>query len=252
MDYQTIRARLTPEARDLFLRMVEVHNASTGHRRFMYLRTLGGSSLDFFGEPRWSLDDPDENAIHDLRDYGLIRPHFGTRDPQFTISGESLAFYRWLLEQDGTPVTQVASDSLRVVYDSGFASRHPKASQHLGKAFDLLRSGETDSPSVSELGGHLRHAMFELVSDSLGEGSDPEQPIPRLKARIDDATLSEREKKLLRTLVDLTEATLSLDQRLTHIRDEVDKAEPLRGWDEIRRAAFTTVFVLHELDQALR
>ena len=56
---------------------------------------------------------------------------------------------------------------------------------------------------------------------------------------------------MLVSLVDLLATVLSLDQRVTHVRDEVDKGVPLRCWDEVRRAVFTTVFACAELDRAL-
>jgi hypothetical protein len=217
----------------------------------MHLRHLGGSSLDFFGDPRWSLENPDENALHDLRDYGLIRPEYGGRDPQFSISGESLAFYRWFLGQEGTPFAQVETETIRLIDDGGFARRHPRVSHHLGKAFDLLRSGEIDDPIVSEIGAHMRSAIFELVSD-IADTGDQEKPITRLQGQLARMDISEREAEVLTTLVGLAQATLSLDQRLTHIRDESDKDKPLRSWDEVRRAAFVTAFVVLELDRAFR
>jgi hypothetical protein len=167
------------------------------------------------------------------------------------ISGEGQHFHSWLMERSGSPVLQVDEQVRRLVSDD-FARKHAAAAHHLHEAFDLLWSQATSDQSVSEIGDHLRKALMDLTSDVVGEDAGlQERPIERLKAWVGErADLGDRERAVLERLVDLADATLRLDHRLNHVRDEQDKGEEAPSWEELRRAAFTTAFVCHEVSAA--
>ena len=251
--YDYIRTRFTPEARQLFGEMIEAHLAATGDRQFMSTQSFGGSQIQLGSS--WEKANPDGGALSDLESYGLVRlsnaGQHGTRF--YRIPGDSIHFYNWLMEQEGTPIEQIEGDALRLVKGEEFARRHPGAAGHIGEALTLLRSPQAITEQVaSEIGGHLRGAVFDFAEKiTSGAGAEREKPIPALKEAVKAADLEDRERKVSGSLVDLLATVLSLDQRMTHIRDEVDKGVPLPGWDEIRRAVFTTVFVCAELDRAL-
>ncbi len=252
IEYETIRDRLSPEAKNLFFEMVEAHMAASGDRFFLFLRHFGGNSLFLAAEPRRDWENVDGGILEDLATYGLLSFSQPGRDPNYRVTLESIAFYRWLMAREGNPVEQPEQDVLRFVESETFARRHPGCSHHISEALDLLRSDRTDDQTISELGGHLRNAIFDLSSDLLENPDyDREKPEAPLRRLIEQSTATDREKKVLAILVDLMSAVLSLDQRLTHVRDESDQRRPLRSWDEVRRAVFTTVFACVELDRML-
>ena len=254
LSYDYIRPRFTPEARQLFGEMVEAHLAATGDRQFMFTASMGGSLVQLTSSD-WMRADPDGGALSDLESYRLIRvSHIGRHGQKnYRIPGDSIHFYNWLMEQEGTPVEQIEADALRLVEGAEFAKRHPSAAGHVGEALSLLRSPQAITEQVaSEIGGHLRGAVFDFAEKVTGgTGAEREKPIPTLIEAVENADVEDRERKVLVSLVDLLATVLSLDQRVTHVRDEVDKGVPLRGWDEVRRAVFTTVFACAELDRAL-
>ena len=251
MEYSDIRDRLTPEARELFIQMVEAHQASTGDRSFIRTWGLGGTNLMLTGG-RGDWGHVDEGTLVDLVRYGLLHEEpFGDRR-SLRVTGDSLHFYRWLMNEEGLPVEQPSLAAVRLIDGGAYSQRHPGSSQHLGEALDLLRSDRADDPTISGIGGHLRNAVFDLVSDLAGnDGGKQEKPLPRLSKLIEASKLSEREKRVMESLFELTTHVLSLDQRLTHVRDEKDKGAALRGWDEARRAVYATAFLCAELDMAL-
>lgn len=255
LSYDYIRTRFTPEARQLFGEMVEAHLAATGDREFMFTASMGGSRLQLTLSD-WMKANPDEGALSDLESHRLLRlTNIGRHGTKFyRVPGDSIHFYNWLMEQEGTPVEQIEADALQLVEGDEFAKRHPGAAGHVGEALALLRSPQAVTEQVaSEIGGHLRGAIFDFAEDVTGgAGDERERPIPTLKAAVKAADLEDRERKVLESLVDLLVTVLSLDQRVTHVRDEVDKGVPLRGWDEVRRAVFTTAFVCAELDRAFQ
>ncbi|MGH3451085.1 MAG: hypothetical protein ACRDQW_10240 [Haloechinothrix sp.] len=102
---------------------------------------------------------------------------------------------------------------------------------------------------TSEVGDHLRKAIMDTVTDLLGE-QNQEQPATRLGAWLDrQVSLHSRERQVLTDLVQLTRSVLRLDHRLNHVRDETSKGEPPPDHEEMRRAAFLTAVVCHELDR---
>ena len=255
IEYKEIRQRLTPEARALLLEMVEVHLAGSGDREFLHSTSFGGSDLQFFGTPCWTKADPDAGALDDLEGYGLLRlVRIGQHSTRtFRVPGEAIHFYNWLMEEEGSPVDQIEVESLRLVEGDAFAKHHPGAAIHLGEALKLLRSSQAVTDQVSsEIGSHLRGAVFDFAADLTNKDGDTERPLLELKNVVAASQVNERERRVLVSLLGLLETVLSLDQRVTHVRDEKDKGRPLRGWDEVRRAVFTTVFVCSELDQTLR
>lgn len=91
---------------------------------------------------------------------------------------------------------------------------------------------------------------MDIVSDVVGEAGKQEQPIPRLKAWLEERSMADREREVLVALVELARVALRLDDRLNHIRDEADAGEPGATQAELRRAAFVTTLVCEQLDSA--
>lgn len=63
--------------------------------------------------------------------------------------------------------------------------------------------------------------------------------------------VNEREHAVLIALVELARATLRLDHRLNHIRDEADLDQPPTSQAELRRAAFITALVCDQIASRL-
>lgn len=153
------------------------------------------------------------------------------------------------MDREGTGVAQVEEQVQRVIEGDAFAEAHAGAAHHLREAFALLWGGRTDDQVVSEVGDHLRKAIMDITTDVVGPGGDQERPIGRLTDRLNELTVSDRERAVLAQLVELARVCLRLDHRLNHIRDEADQGEPPTSWEEIRRAAFVTSLVCYELSR---
>lgn len=257
--YEDLAVRLTPEAEALFREMVGAHLAAAGNPNRLFIRsdTNRGTLLIFTGGPPAQRDfaDIDVAALDDLVGYSLLHANYSARGtPNYRVSGEGVAFHRWLMAREGEPLTQMDENVRRLVAGGEFAAAHAGAAHHLREAFDLLWEGHADAPQVvSEIGDHLRKAVMDMTNDVVGAdaGGRQEQPIDRLKQWLSDlGALADRERVVIGALVDLTMAVLRLDHRLNHIRDEADKSQPAPTWEEVRRAAFTTAFVCAELDRA--
>lgn len=253
ISFPDLANRLTPEALDLFLEMAAAHIESTGDRRFMRSDTMGGTSMVFVGEgSRRQFKGFDGGAIEDLLDWGLLRVSYGSRGtPNYRITGEGQWFYGWLKRSQGTVVDQVEEEVRRLTISSEYAGRHSGAAHHLHEAFELLWSGQTDNQIVSEIGDHLRKALMDATTDVVGETTAglQEKPIDRLRSHAASMNLPSREAEVILGIVELASTVLRLDQRLNHVRDEVDVGHPEASWEEIRRAAFSTAFVCYELDR---
>ena len=256
MQYQELRGRLLPEALDLFRQLVSAHLAAKpGGRYFICVLGATGSTRLITPAPGPTIEGFDPGWLEDLAGYGLLRVEYAGRgDKKYAVSGEGVHFYRWLMAQSGEPIARAEATVREFTDGPRFAAQNPGASHHLAKAFDLLWSGRTDDQTVSELGDHLRKALFDVVSVLAGEDSrEQEKPIPRLEALVDEQPdLGERERNTLLSLVDFVASTLSLDQRLSHIRDEVDKGKPLMSWSEARRACFLTAVACYEVYSAVQ
>lgn len=255
MSYEDAAARLTPEALDLFRRMVACHLKASGTREFMVLSYLGPDSphLLFHGEgANETLTGIDEGALQDLANYGLVQVarYSGRGEPTYRIGAEGLAFQKWLLAREGTAIEQTEIMVRTILDGRSFAAEHAHAAHHLNEAFDLLLSGRVDTQTVSEVGDHLRKALMDVTSDIVGlDDGRQEYPIERLKKWLSDRSLKDRERLVIERLIDLADATLSLDHRLNHVRDESDRGRPEPTWPEMRRAAWTTAMVCAELAQ---
>ncbi|MEN8234194.1 MAG: hypothetical protein ABFR89_04660 [Actinomycetota bacterium] len=257
IEYPDLTRRLTPEADQIFCEMALAHlEAGSGDRLFIRSDTLSGTGLHFRGpNVSKSWQSFDGGAIEDLIGYGLLHVGYSSRGtPNYRVSGEGLHFYRWLMEQKGSPISQVDDVVRGAVAGADFAKEHPGAAHHLSEAFVLLWSDNTSNQVVAEIGEHLRGAIMDIASD-LSNGEGPaEKPIEQLGRQLHRMTekLGDRERVVVERLIDLAAAALRLDQRLAHVRDEGDKDRPLRSWDEARRAAFTTAFICYELAEATK
>lgn len=205
MQYRELAERLTPEARILFIEMVELHLAATENRRFDLIEHFGGPTFRFAGSD-WVREMVDEGAISDLLEYGLLR---GTRTgtgANYEVRGEAIGFYRFLMELSGQPVEQVEDAAVRHVDGRGFARRHPSAAEHVAEALKLQRSDSLTVPMITEIGSHLRAAVFDVAADLTGNEADRENPMPVLKSAIEAADLQDRERPVLTQLVELDRA----------------------------------------------
>lgn len=246
MSFEDLEDNLGPEAVELFMQMASLHVATSGDRIFIdaddVLIFAGG------GLPGPQPNLPfDGGALRDLIDHNLLHvEHSGGTG--YRIKGPSVRFHRWLLAKSGAPVAEVEAQVRRLVDDVSFAAKHAGAAHHLTEAFDLLWSERVDLQTTSEIGDHLRKAIMDVTTDVVGaDGGNAEQPIVRLRAFLAASNLLERERLALTRLVELAEATLRLDHRVNHVRDEVDQGEPPPSRAELRRAGFLTAFVCYEL-----
>lgn len=245
---------MTPEALQLFREMVDAHLAAgSGDRLFIRADSMGGTGLIFASKAaRRNWDGFDGGALDDLVSYGLLHLGFGGRGtPNYRVAGEGLAFHRWLMHEEGSAVDQVSDEVRRFVSGSDFAANHYGAAHHLAQAFELLWGGRTDDQVVSEIGDHLRKALMDITTDTVGSSAsgDQEKPIERLRAHLEDRSVNERERDVLTQLVELARVVLRLDHRLNHVRDEADRGRPPASWEEIRRASFVTALVCYELSR---
>ena len=89
---------------------------------------------------------------------------------------------------------------------------------------------------------------MDTVTDVAGDApGKQEKPIERLRDWVASRNVNERERATLDALVELARATLRLDHRLNHIRDEADLDQPPASKPELRRAAFVTALVCDQL-----
>lgn len=252
--YELLRSRLDGEGLDLLRGMIDLHLAAgSGSRFFIFSQTFGGSSLHFVAsEAQQTLDNVDKGALTNLVAYGLLHLEYTSRaTPNYRVSAEGVAFYRWLRQQDGQAIDQVQISILRLVDSQQFASSHPSASQLLNEVFQLLWSDRSDMSWVSEIGDHLRKALMDTVSDLVvKDDNTPERPVDRLRQGLQRLPhLHERERRMIEQLISLTQAVISLDNRLVHVRDEEHKGEPVPTHNEVRRAAFLTAITCVELSE---
>lgn len=254
ISFEELAGRLTPEALDLLREMAAAHLESTGDRLFISTHAFGsGTHLHFLGKgSNRQFSGVDEGALNDLAGWDLLHIGYGERgSPNYRVTGEAQRFYRWLMENEGSPIEQVEEEIQRVTSGSEYAKDHPGAAHHLHEAFELLWNGQVDDRVVSEIGDHLRKALMDATNDVVGAGTEgrQENPIDRLRSHLERMNLPSREAEVLSQVVELARVVLRLDHRLNHVRDESDKGEPDVSWDEIRRAAFTTAFACFELDR---
>ena len=251
--FDDLAKSLTPQALDLFRGMAATHLESTGNRLFGLNPSFSGTDLDFLGKgSNRRFSEVDESALADLTDQGLLRIDYGEMgSPNYRVTGEGLSFYRSLMHSEGSAVDQTEAQIRRLTSGAEYAKAHPGAAQHLRKAFELLWGVQTGDPVVSEVGDHLRKALMDATTDLVGPEADgrQEKPIERLRLHLKELDLPSREAEVVSRVVELAQAVLRLDQRLDHIRDEADKGKPSASWEEIRRAAFATVFACYELDR---
>lgn len=250
--YEDLADRLTSDAADIYREMVAAHlEAGGGDRRFMLAEYMGGNSLHFVakGPQSQTWKDVDPGALQDLVGYGLLRVEYGSRGtPNYRITGEGLAFYRWWMAEIGAAVDQAQNEVRRVVLGDAFATSHPGAAHHLREAFDLLWQDRLDDQTVSEMGDHLRKALMDVVSDVVaGSGGKVEQPVKSLQTWLDGRPIAAREREVVAAVVELARTSLRLDHRLNHIRDESDLGEPAATMAEMRRAAFATTMACEQI-----
>lgn len=239
--------RLTPEAEELFCAMVEAHLASTSSRRnFLLAGTLQSDFLIFSGGA-FERQEVQKFALDDLVSYGLLRMGYGSKgSPHYTVSGESLRFYRALKQLRGKPVDSIEQVVRHLVDGPAFAKAYGSASEHVAEALALLWSDRTDVVTVSDLGGHLRSAVIDTVAGVTGS---PVPNVEDIRAQLAAWLKGRTEDREAALLVEVVETAFKLDQRLTHVRDEVGKGAAPPTWNELRRAAFATVFACYELAQ---
>ena len=243
---------LAPGALDLFREMVAVHLENTGDGMFILHDTAAGTDLDYFANGfKRQFSRVDIGALSDLTGRRFLHIDDAGRSTNYRVSGEGLSFHRRLMQSEGSAVDQTEAQIRRLTSGPEYAKAHPGVAHHLREAFDLLWSGQTTVQAVSEVGDHLRKALMDATTDLVGPDAEggQERPIERLKRHLKGLDLPSREAEVVSRIVELAQAVLRLDQRLVHIRDEADKGKPGASWEEIRRAAFTTVFACYELDQ---
>lgn len=254
LDYEVIADRLTQEACTLFREMAAAHlEIGSGDRSFMLWEANQGNGLIFVSwsgrHQEWSNIDP--GALEDLRAYGLLSVKYSrgrARTPNYRVTAEGLAFYRWWMTQQGTAIDQVETEVRRVIDGDAFAAEHPGAAHHLREAFEFIWQNRLDDQAVSELGDHLRKALMDMVTDvAVDVVGMQEKPVERLRVWISTRDVNEREQAVLAALLELAQATLRLDHRLNHIRDESDLNQPPASKAELRRAAFLTALVCEQL-----
>lgn len=249
--FEDLAGRLTTDALDLIQEMVDAHLDSSGDRMFIPSDTISGTLMLFRGQgSSRAFKDFDGTAVEDLLHWRLLHPGSDSRGtPYYRVSGEAIRFCRWFRAQQGTAITQVETEVRRTVDGDAFGAAHPGSAHHLAEALQLLWSGRTDQPVVSEIGDHLRKALMDVTTDIVGADAagQQEKPIERLTAHLQGLRLPDRDTAVLLQLVGLARVVLGLDHRLNHVRDERDKGAPDVSWEETRRASFLTSLVCYEL-----
>ncbi len=251
--YSTVAERLDSDAMQLFLEMVDDHRSDDSNdQRFLGLRTGAGYLLRF---PVSGQRPVNSGHLADLVGYRLLRRTRGSgrlRSDFYEITSESLAFWRWYMDQAGSPVAEVETTVLRFLDAEQFASQHGGAAHHLRQAFDLLGESASSIQIVSEIGDHLRKAVMDVVADVTG-GTRPESPGQALRDWLDGHDqIQERQAEAAALLADYVQQIVKLDHRLNHMRDELSKGEPPADNEEIRRAAFLTALACYEISRLPR
>ena len=170
--YAVLAERLTPEAEALLLEMAELHLAAstTPRRCFIATRTINGkTSLTFRSADVGDHYGADEVALNDLVGYSLLRSQqLGAGSTLYEVSGETLAFIRWLREQRGGPLAELEREVRKLADGETFAAGHPGAAHHLREALALLYGDQPTRPAISsELGNHLRSALIDKPATSI-------------------------------------------------------------------------------------
>jgi hypothetical protein len=251
IEYSVIADRLTPAAEALLLEMVDRHLAAseTIKRIFIASETFSGATLLFGGEAVGGRNKLDIAALNDLADYGLLRTVLRkTGTTLYEVSGETLAFVKWLRSYRGGPMAALEHETRRLADGDEFAVRNATAAHHLREALALLDTADPTRLEVaSELGNHLRSALIDVAQVVTGATIDVEKAGDHLTTWA--ATQSaRRDAKVLASFVQLAADVQRLNQRLTHARDEAGKNEPPISWGELRRATLVTSLCCHELD----
>jgi hypothetical protein len=248
MLFTEIHAQLLPEVEELFCDNVGAHlQVELRDRDFFLVIAGGGPSLH--GPKSWTSHSVAEGDLDDQAGKGLLRRRStGTRHSwRFGVTGDGVRYYRWLMNQRGSPVDQVEYVVRRTMDGAAFANAHPDASKRLAAAFELLWTGAEGPEVIRQIGEHLRSALQCMTTDLVGGTGGNEQVTPRLREHVRQLGIGQRESELLEALVEYADKAIRLDQRLAHSKDEADKGLPIRSFDEARRTAFATAMVCYEL-----
>ncbi len=244
--FADVLRQLTPEAKDLLVRMVDAHLASDpGDREFFTVRTGAGTGMIFTGNAPFNGEQIDRTALNDLSQTQAIRllRHDRHRNPVFDIGPNARRLYALLMAERGHAASSVEEPVRRMMESRAMVEAHPGVAHHLSEAFALLWSDSTSDQTVSELGAHLRSALADLVGDLTARQSNPEQIAKSLETWV----AGRAEVRSGNALVSMAKTVLALTQRLTHIREEANEGRPIEGWHELRRAAFLTSLLCYEL-----
>lgn len=235
MTYDEVDARLSDEARELLMQMVDLHLSATNNRHFEYLATLDGSTRLLFA--RGGEVGCDESTLRDLSSLGLIRQVAHRR---FDVPHQAVKFAQWLRSK-ATPVQTVEAEVLRRLSAFDNDQTNEPSTHHLREAGSLLWSDEATQPkAIAEIGIHLRSAL-QLAACRI-VGGNPERALDALSTYFQ--TDSARHELALDAWL-LT--TYRLTQRLAHIRDEIAKGRAASSRDELRSAVFLTTVMCAEL-----
>jgi hypothetical protein len=253
MLFTEIHAQLLAEVEELFCDMVGAHLQGESRDRDFFLVIAGGGPY-LHGPHSWGSRSVADGDLDDLVGKGLLRRRStGSRhNLRFGVTGDGVRYYRWLMNQRGSPVDQVEYVVRRTMDGAAFANAHADASKRLAAAFELLWTGAEGPEAIRQIGEHLRAALQCMTTDLVGGIGSNEQVAPRLRELVQHLDVGHREADLLEALVEFVDKATRLDQRLAHNKDEADKGRPVRSFAEVRRAAFATAMACYELHSLRR
>ncbi len=248
-------ARFEPEQEKLLTLLVEAYRNVPSEKRepFRATRDNEGTSLHHPGLPGRTVPLNWED-LDTLARYGMVTVHSpGENMRSFTVSPDGFEHYSQM--HGGEPAGQVEEETLSYLDSREFRESHPEAYDHLSRAAEGLRSGDTDQ-NCTEIGHHCRNALMAFADSLLsryrseGPTDDRTKTEGRLRAVVAPIrpTLGSKASDFLDALIAYWRAVSNLAMRQDHGANREDEEHT---WEDARRLVFQTAVVMFEIDRAL-
>jgi hypothetical protein len=251
------RIFLEPEQKDLLIQIVEAsRNVSRSERmKFLVIESEEGDILIHPGLPggKTSIYAGD---VEILANTGLINRSYGSKgSPRFDVHPIGFKFYSHLKESSGEPIERVENSFKSYINSEPFITKHKHAFDKWSMAQDHLWAADNQDQFTTI--GHLcRESMQEFVDILLREicphveHRDKSKIVARLKI-----VITEKKKALPKTIFPLLEALISYWGCVVDIVQRQEHGGNKEGkelvWEDARRVVFSTMVVMHEIDNAL-
>lgn len=253
------RSPLLQEQEELLAVMVEAMRSVPRNQRHPFLileydqgTLLSHSGLPAIGKESYQtyIDDARELASRGFIHLEAMDYHSYRAD----VTTDGLHPYELTKTSKGEPIQRVVENARVYVLADEFRRGHPTSTAKWEQTEAALWS--TDSGSQLTTIGHLcREAMQAFATESLARISqaaadpDAQRTINRLRAAFNAKVDSPTVRRLGDALITYWAAVNELVQRQEHGAQK--EGDPLL-WEDARRVVFQTLFVMYEVDRALR